>query len=65
MAAWGRIESGRLKLDAVVASPKGDRWIRLGCEGKPDQPEHVGRKLVEELLAKGAEEILKDPLPVS
>jgi len=59
IGAWGRVESGRLKLDAVVASVDGKRLIRDRAEGAREGPEEVGQGLAERLLQHGAEDILK------
>ncbi|OGG50506.1 MAG: hydroxymethylbilane synthase [Candidatus Handelsmanbacteria bacterium RIFCSPLOWO2_12_FULL_64_10] len=59
IGAWGRVEDGRLKLDAVIASVDGKRLIRDGAEGAREGPEEVGQGLAERLLQQGAEEILR------
>lgn len=60
IGAWGRVEEGRLRLDAVVASVDGKRLIRDRAEGAQETPEEVGRRLAEQLLKQGAAEILRD-----
>jgi hydroxymethylbilane synthase len=59
IGAWGRVEDGRLRLDAVVASVDGKRLIRDRAEGGRETPEEVGKGLAERLLKAGAEEILR------
>jgi hydroxymethylbilane synthase len=59
IGAWGRVEDGRLRLDAVVASGDGKRLIRDYAEGARETPEEVGKGLAERLLKAGAEEILR------
>lgn len=60
IAAFCRIEDSTLKLDAIVGTLDGRRLIRDRIEGSPDRPEEVGERLAENLLYKGAEEILRE-----
>ncbi|MGQ9509296.1 MAG: hydroxymethylbilane synthase [Thermodesulfobacteriota bacterium] len=60
IAAFCRIEDSTLKLDAIVGTLDGKRLIRDRMEGSPDRPEDVGERLAENLLYKGAEEILRE-----
>jgi hydroxymethylbilane synthase len=59
IGAWGRIEEGRLKLDAAVASPDGSRILRDSDEDRPGLSEDLGRRLAGRLLDSGAAELLK------
>ncbi|MSS70629.1 MAG: hydroxymethylbilane synthase [Candidatus Latescibacteria bacterium] len=59
IGAWGRVEDGFLKLDAVVASVDGKRVIRDCSEGTREAPEEIGKGLAERLLKAGAREILR------
>jgi len=59
LGAWGRIESGELVLDACVLSPDGTEYIRRRATASLQKAEALGRELAEELLAAGADRILK------
>jgi len=59
IGAWGRFEAGKLVLEACVLSADGKDYLRKRAEGSPDAPEALGRELATQLLAAGAEEILK------
>ena len=59
IGAWGRVEAGRLKLDAAVASVDGRRMIRDCGEGAPEGAEALGQSLADRLLKAGAGEILR------
>ena len=58
VGAWGRVEGGRLALDAVVLSPDGSR--RLAARGSADNAAAVslGQQVADELLAQGAAELI-------
>jgi hydroxymethylbilane synthase len=61
VGAWGRIETGRLRLSAVVLSADGQR--KLEAEDASEsadagRPEALGRRVAEALLAQGAAELI-------
>jgi hydroxymethylbilane synthase len=58
IAAWGRVESGRLALTGRVLSPDGRQKLEAG--GDADLPDSVelGRRVAEKLLQQGAEELI-------
>ena len=58
IGAWARIEGDRMVLDAVVAMPDGSRLVRARASGGPDQAEQMGLGLAEDLVARGARDIL-------
>ncbi|HEB74790.1 MAG TPA: hydroxymethylbilane synthase [Nitrospirae bacterium] len=58
IGAHARLSSGKLVLDGLVGSVSGDRIIRGREEGGPDAAEPVGIGLAEDLLSRGAREIL-------
>lgn len=60
IAAFGRIEQGILKLDAMVGSKDGRKILRKKIEGDPKNAVFLGFKLAEILLEDGAREILSE-----
>ena len=58
-AAHARIAEGQLLLRGLVASPDGRRLVRGERRGTPGEAEAVGTALAEDLLARGAAEILQ------
>jgi len=58
VGAFAQLTDGGLNLRAVVASPDGTRLIRGELAGS--SPEDVGTRLGEQLLARGAREILAE-----
>src|SRR5262245_61792719 len=58
IGALASIEKGRLRMTGVVASPDGAELIRAHAEGTPADAEEIGRRLAEDLLARGARRIL-------
>ncbi|MBI5203323.1 MAG: hydroxymethylbilane synthase [Nitrospirae bacterium] len=70
IAAHAKLAGGKLALDGLVGSVSGDRIIKSNVEGNPSDAEALGLKLAEDLLSKGAKEILdevygKDIRPVN
>ncbi len=63
IGAYGRIESGVLKLDAMVGSPDGGAIVRGSVAGDPRQADSLGVSLAEELLSRGADRILESIHP--
>ncbi len=56
----GQVKNHRLHLQGVVATPNGATVLREEVEESALQPQAVGRLLAENLLSRGAEEILHD-----
>lgn len=56
IAAYGEVVGDEVHLQGLIASPDGKTLLR--SEKRGEDPERVGRELAEELLAKGAREIL-------
>src|SRR5262245_16516467 len=58
VGAWGRIQRGRLALDAVVLSPDGKR--RLVASGVTEVANAIilGKQVAEQLLAQGAADLI-------
>ncbi len=61
VGAHARFDGRRMKLIAVVASPDGHRLVRAAADG--DNAGDLGRRVAEDLLAQGADEILKEVYP--
>jgi len=59
LGAWGRMEGGRLVLEACVCAVDGSEIVRDRAEGARGEPEALGRKLGEKLLAAGADRLLR------
>ena len=59
LGAWGRIEAGRLLLDAIVLAADGSEHLRDSASGSPENGEALGRALAEKLLAAGAGRLLQ------
>jgi hydroxymethylbilane synthase len=59
LGAWGRIEDGQLVLDACVLSLDGSDYLRKRGTGSPANAESLGRDLAGEMLAAGADRILR------
>jgi hydroxymethylbilane synthase len=61
IAAYAQLrDEERLVLEGLVASVDGSRVIREGVAGDPEQPEMLGLDLAEQLLAQGADAILRE-----
>lgn len=59
IAAHAVIAAGGLRLQALVAGVEGEGLVRAEAAGPRDDPEGLGRSLAEELLRRGADEILR------
>lgn len=59
LGAWGRIESGALRLDARVLAADGSECIERTVTGPPSSAEQIGRRLARALLAAGADRLLR------
>jgi hydroxymethylbilane synthase len=57
VAAHATIESGRVRMQALVSSPDGSLAVRVSGEG---EPEELGERLAREALASGADRILEE-----
>ncbi|RLB07867.1 MAG: hydroxymethylbilane synthase [Deltaproteobacteria bacterium] len=58
IAAYGEVRGGKLLLQGMVARLDGSKFFRAEAEG--EDPEEVGRRLAEDLLAQGAEKVLRE-----
>ncbi len=60
VAAHATVEGDRVRLRALVASVDGSRLVRAERSGARDQARAVGEAVAEELLARGADRILRE-----
>jgi hydroxymethylbilane synthase len=60
IGAYGRVENGTFRLDAIIASLDGKRSVRSSIQGSPDKSEQLGVILAEKLLSDGGEAILDE-----
>jgi hydroxymethylbilane synthase len=60
IAAHARLDTSSLIIDGLVGSISGDRIIKGRIEGKPEQAEQLGVMLAEDVLSRGAKEILDE-----
>ncbi|MEW5798102.1 MAG: hydroxymethylbilane synthase [Bacteroidota bacterium] len=60
IGTFGRIENGAFILDAMVGSLDGKRVVRGSINGSPDEAGGLGIRLADELLARGAKDILDE-----
>jgi hydroxymethylbilane synthase len=60
IGTYGRIEHGKLRLDALIGSVDGTRIVRGEITGELSQAEQLGVKLANDLLENGGREILED-----
>lgn len=58
LAAYARYEDGELAIDGAVGRPDGSELLRGARRGRPEEAEALGADLADELLARGAGEIL-------
>ena len=65
IAAYARIEDGRVIMDGLVGSITGERVIKSHAEGKLEDHERLGTNLAEDLLSRGAKEILAEVYQIS
>jgi hydroxymethylbilane synthase len=60
IAAHARLADGRIMMDGLVGSIAGDRLIKGYGEGDAEHPESLGIRLAEDVLERGAKEILDE-----
>jgi hydroxymethylbilane synthase len=60
IAALGRVEGERMNLAGMVASPDGKEIVRGKQSGASSDGQKMGEKLAEELLARGADRLLRE-----
>lgn len=60
VAAHARVQQGVLSLDGLVASLDGRQVLRGQTTGAPGSAELLGQKLADDLLARGARDVLRE-----
>ena len=60
IAGYARLDDGQVKLIGLVSDVAGRQVIRNEISGSPDDAESLGIRLAEQLLARGADELLKE-----
>lgn len=60
IAAYARFVDGQIVVDGLVGSIRGDRIVRVHSEDRPEDADSIGIALAEEILSKGAKEILDE-----
>ncbi|MFA5354177.1 MAG: hydroxymethylbilane synthase [Thermodesulfovibrionales bacterium] len=60
IAAHARLVEGRIVMNGLVGSVTGDILVKGQIEGSPEEAESLGIRLAEDLLARGAKEILDE-----
>ncbi len=59
VAAFARIEGGKIFLEGLIISLDGQKSVRLALKGKISDGKTIGRKLAEKVLKHGGKEILR------
>jgi len=60
IGAYAKAAGDRVSVTCIVISPNGARAVRADASGSIDTPEQVGTRAADELLARGADDILAD-----
>jgi hydroxymethylbilane synthase len=60
MAALGLVEGDSLRLRGLIADPEGRRLLRSEVTGPASEPEALGAALAEQLLSRGAAELIAE-----
>jgi hydroxymethylbilane synthase len=58
VAAYARLQNGRLVMDAFVGLPDGSVWIRDELTGDREDPAALGLELAQRLITAGANDVL-------
>jgi len=58
VGAWGRVEDGQLKLDAVVLSEDGRERLSVDVAGEAMAADSIGKQAAETLIEKGAKTLI-------
>jgi hydroxymethylbilane synthase len=60
IAGFARLVDDRLQMTGLVASVTGDQTVRLALSADTTDPEGLGVRLAERLLAEGGKDILSE-----
>lgn len=60
IAAYARLKEGDIFIEGLVGSLDGKLLIKASMQGRPEDSEALGIELAEDLLSKGAKEILEE-----
>ena len=60
IAGYAQLEYGQIKMRGLVGRPDGKQVIRGNIEGSAKNAEQLGRMLADDLLSRGAKEILQE-----
>ena len=60
IAALGKVNGSTLKVEGMIANPKGGGMLRASEEGSARSPEEVGARLAQKMLAMGASEFIAE-----
>jgi len=60
IGAYAQAHGDRVTVTSVVISPDGSHAVRADASGSIDEPEQIGTRAADELLARGADRILAD-----
>jgi hydroxymethylbilane synthase len=58
LAVFAQVDEEQLSIDALVGTPDGKRILRSGDRGHAEEVESLSASLADELIAKGADEII-------
>ncbi|MDO8466318.1 MAG: hydroxymethylbilane synthase [Gallionella sp.] len=58
LGGFAEVQNGKLRMRGFVASPDGERMVRAEMAGEIADPEALGKRVADALLAQGAGEIL-------
>ena len=59
IAAWGRVDGGRLTLTGRVISPDGSKQLEHTLDDDPGQAEELGRRVGDVLAGQGAADLIR------
>ncbi len=60
IAGYATLDGNQLKIEGLVGRPNGETILRGSVQGGQDRGEEMGIELADDLLAKGAREILRE-----
>ena len=60
IAAYATTKNSMLHISGLVSSADGQKQVKIEAKGKPEDAVEIGKKLAADLLAAGADEIIKN-----